>query len=118
MNVAKGHLRKSLRRGLRHESAERLAQPLRELGTLVTDFTGRMPYRETQRLFDTQTPFGAKRCIWTSRFLTKGDIDGEIGELAIEIGKLVDVRQELDVPAELLDTRRESLELIDRQHRL
>lgn len=53
------------------EAAERLAKPLRELGPLVTDFSGRMPYCEIQRLFDTQTPFGEKRCYWKSRFLTE-----------------------------------------------
>ena len=53
------------------KAAERLAKPLRELGTLVTDFSGRMPYCEIQRLFDTQTPFGEKRCYWKSRFLTE-----------------------------------------------
>lgn len=53
------------------EAAERLAKPLRELGTLVTDSSGRMPYSEIQRLFDTQTPFGEKRCYWKSRFLSE-----------------------------------------------
>lgn len=52
-------------------TAERLAKPLRELGPLVTDFSGRMSYCELQRLFDTQTPFSEKRCYWKSRFLTE-----------------------------------------------
>lgn len=63
-------------------AAERLARPLRELGTLVTDFSGRMPYCEIQRLFDTQTPFGEKRCYWKSRLLT--DLPDEMIDLAME----------------------------------
>jgi FAD/FMN-containing dehydrogenase len=47
--------------------------PLRELGTLVADFSGRMPYVEVQRLFDTITPFGERRCYWKSRFLATLD---------------------------------------------
>lgn len=64
------------------EAAEQLAKPLRELGTLVTDFSGRMPYREIQRLFDTQTPFGEKRCYWKSRFLT--DLPDAMIDMAME----------------------------------
>ena len=64
------------------KTAERLAKPLRELGTLVTDFSGRMPYCEIQRLFDTQTPFGEKRCYWKSRFLT--DLPDAMIDLAME----------------------------------
>ncbi len=64
------------------EAGERLAKPLRELGTLVTDFSGRMPYSEIQRLFDTQTPFGEKRCYWKSRFLT--DLPDAMIDLAME----------------------------------
>lgn len=65
--------------------AERLAKPLRELGTLVTDFSGRLPYCEIQRLFDTQTPFGEKRCYWKSRFLT--DLPDAMIDLAMENAK-------------------------------
>ena len=64
------------------EAAERLARPLRELGTLVTDFSGRMPYCDLQRLFDAQTPFGEKRCYWKSRFLT--ELPDEMIDLALE----------------------------------
>lgn len=51
------------------EAAEELAKPLRELGTLMTDFSGRMNYSDVQRLFDEQTPFGAMRCYWKARYL-------------------------------------------------
>lgn len=64
------------------KAAEKLAMPLRELGTLVTDFSGRMPYCEIQRLFDTQTPFGEKRCYWKSRLLT--DLPDAMIDLAME----------------------------------
>lgn len=42
---------------------EALLQPLRELGNLVTDFSGRMPYCDVQKLFDTLMPFGDFRCL-------------------------------------------------------
>ena len=64
------------------ESAERLAQPLRELGTLVTDFSGRMPYCDIQRLFDAQTPFGEMRSYWKARYLT--ELPDEMIDLAME----------------------------------
>ncbi len=53
------------------DAAEELVKPLRELGPLVTDFTGRMNYVDVQRLFDAQTPFGAMRCYWKARYLTE-----------------------------------------------
>lgn len=53
------------------EKAEALAEPLRELGPLVTDFSGRMAYADIQRLFDAQTPFGEMRCYWKARYLTE-----------------------------------------------
>jgi FAD/FMN-containing dehydrogenase len=52
------------------DEGERLLAPLRELGELVTDFSGRMPYVEVQQLFDTVIPFGAHRCYWKSRYLS------------------------------------------------
>ena len=54
-------------------AGEALLAPLRELGTPVADFSGRMPYAEVQRLFDTITPFGERRCYWKSRFLDRLD---------------------------------------------
>lgn len=49
---------------------EALLQPLRELGPMVTDFSGRMNYCDVQQLFDTLMPFGAYRCYWKARYLT------------------------------------------------
>jgi FAD/FMN-containing dehydrogenase len=62
--------------------AEELAKPLRELGTLGTDFSGRMVYSDIQRLFDAQTPFGAMRCYWKARYLT--ELPDEMIDLAME----------------------------------
>ncbi len=64
------------------DAAEALAKPLRELGPLVTDFSGRMPYNDIQRLFDAQTPFGEMRCYWKARYLT--DLPDEMIDLAME----------------------------------
>jgi FAD/FMN-containing dehydrogenase len=51
------------------EEGEALLQPLRELGTLVTDFSGRMNYSDVQQLFDTLMPAGEFRCYWKARYL-------------------------------------------------
>lgn len=58
-------------------AGEALLAPLRELGPLVADFSGRMPYVDVQRLFDAITPFGQRRCYWKSRYLAALD-DGAI----------------------------------------
>lgn len=49
---------------------ETLLQPLRELGSMVADFSGRMNYCDVQQLFDTLMPFGDFRCYWKARYLT------------------------------------------------
>jgi FAD/FMN-containing dehydrogenase len=51
------------------EEGEALLQPLRELGELVTDFSGIMPYCDIQVLFDQVIPFGQHRCYWKSHYL-------------------------------------------------
>lgn len=60
---------------------EVLMQPLRELGDMVTDFSGRMDYCEVQTLFDTLMPAGDFRCYWKARYLT--DLTDEMIDLAI-----------------------------------
>jgi FAD/FMN-containing dehydrogenase len=50
---------------------EALLQPLRELGTMVTDFSGRMNYCDVQQLFDTLMPAGEYRCYWKARYLAE-----------------------------------------------
>lgn len=49
---------------------ERVLAPLRNLGTLAADFSGRMPYVDAQKLFDPLFPTGAFRCYWKSHLLT------------------------------------------------
>lgn len=48
---------------------ERLLQPFRELGAMVADFSGQMPYCEVQQLFDAVIPFGQHRCYWKCHYL-------------------------------------------------
>ncbi len=55
---------------------ERLTQPLRELGGMVTDFSGRMNYCDMQQLFDTLMPAGQYRCYWKSHYLS--GLDDEV----------------------------------------
>jgi FAD/FMN-containing dehydrogenase len=51
------------------DQGEKVMQPLREQGELITDFSGQMPYCEVQTLFDTIIPFGQHRCYWKCRYL-------------------------------------------------
>lgn len=64
------------------DAAEELARPLRDLGPMVTDFSGRMAYADVQRLFDAQTPFGEMRSYWKARYLT--DLPDAMIDLAME----------------------------------
>jgi FAD/FMN-containing dehydrogenase len=50
---------------------EALLQPLKELGTMVADFSGRMNYCDVQQLFDTLMPAGEYRCYWKARYLSE-----------------------------------------------
>lgn len=49
---------------------ERILQPLRELAEPVIDLSGQLGYCDLQKLFDTQTPFGQRRCYWKSHYLS------------------------------------------------
>lgn len=60
---------------------ERLLKPLRELGEMSADFSGRMTYCEVQQLFDTLMPAGEFRCYWKARYLT--DLTDEMIDLAM-----------------------------------
>ena len=51
------------------DEGEKLMQPLREQGELVTDISGQMEYCELQKLFDTMMPAGDFRCYWKSHYL-------------------------------------------------
>lgn len=61
---------------------EALLQPLRELGDMVTDFSGRMDYCDVQQLFDTLMPAGQYRCYWKARYLK--DLPDDMIDLAIK----------------------------------
>lgn len=60
---------------------ETLLLPLRELGEMSTDFSGRMNYCDVQQLFDTLMPAGDFRCYWKARYLT--DLTDEMIDLAL-----------------------------------
>lgn len=64
------------------EEGEALLQPLRELGGLVADFSGRMDYCEVQKLFDTLMPAGEFRNYWKARYLS--DLPDEMIDLAMK----------------------------------
>ena len=51
------------------DEGEKLLQPLRDQGELVTDFSGQIEYCELQKLFDTLMPAGDFRCYWKSHYL-------------------------------------------------
>lgn len=63
------------------EEGETLLQPLRDLGDMVTDFSGRMNYCDVQQLFDTLMPFGDFRCYWKARYLA--DLPDDMIDLAM-----------------------------------
>ena len=52
------------------DEGEKVMQPLREQGALVTDFSGQMSYCEVQTLFDELIPAGQYRCYWKCHFLS------------------------------------------------
>jgi len=64
------------------DEGEALLQPLRELGDMVTDFSGRMNYCDVQQLFDTLMPFGDFRCYWKAGYLT--DLPDAMIDLAMK----------------------------------
>jgi hypothetical protein len=64
------------------EEGEALLQPLRELGEMVTDFSGRMNYSNVQQLFDALMPAGKYRCYWKARYLR--DLPDEMIDLAMK----------------------------------
>ena len=53
------------------DEGEKLMQPLRELGEMVTDFSGKMEYCDVQMLFDELMPSGQFRCYWKCHYLDR-----------------------------------------------
>ncbi|MGH6906956.1 MAG: FAD-binding oxidoreductase [Aestuariivirga sp.] len=68
------------------EEGERVVAPLRNFGTPLVDFSGRMPYRTIQSLYDALFPKGRDRCYWKSTYL-KGLDDKVIGEITAQLAK-------------------------------
>ena len=62
------------------DEGERVVQPLRSFGEPLVDFSGRMPYRTIQTLYDGLFPKGRDRCYWKSTYL-KGLDDDVIREI-------------------------------------
>lgn len=67
------------------DEGEKITQPLRDLGDMVTDFSGQMNYCDVQQLFDTLMPAGDYRCYWKCHFL--GDLSDEMIDAAIANAK-------------------------------
>ena len=57
------------------DAGERITQPLREFREPMLDFSGRMPYRTLQTLYDGIFPKGRDRCYWKSTYLRGLDDD-------------------------------------------
>jgi FAD/FMN-containing dehydrogenase len=68
------------------EEGERLVQPLRSFGEPLVDFSGRMPYRTIQTLYDGLFPKGRDRCYWKSTYL-KGLGDDVISEITLRMAQ-------------------------------
>src|SRR5215467_13482978 len=65
---------------------ERLSEPLRRFGEPLADFSGRMPYRTLQTLYDGLFPEGRDRCYWKSTYL-KGLDDSTIRAITSGLSK-------------------------------
>jgi FAD/FMN-containing dehydrogenase len=68
------------------DEGERIVRPLREFGTPLIDFSGKMPYRAIQSLYDSLMPKGRDRCYWKSTYLT-GLGDEVIEDIVIRLAR-------------------------------
>ena len=68
------------------DDGERVMRPLRSFGEPLLDFSGRMPYRVLQTLYDGLFPKGRDRCYWKSTYLSGLD-DDVIGEITTRLAK-------------------------------
>ncbi len=68
------------------EEGERVVQPLRSFGEPLVDFSGRMPYRTIQTLYDGLFPKGRDRCYWKSTYLKNLD-EAVIPEITSRMAK-------------------------------
>jgi FAD/FMN-containing dehydrogenase len=65
---------------------ERVIAPLRALGDTLLDFSGPMPYRTIQTLYDAIFPSGRDRCYWKSTYL-KGLDEKVVSDVAAHLSK-------------------------------
>lgn len=68
------------------DEGEELVRPLRQFGEPVVDFSGKMPYRTIQTLYDALVPKGRDRCYWKSLYLTGLD-DAVITDIVSRLGE-------------------------------
>jgi FAD/FMN-containing dehydrogenase len=68
------------------DEGEAVVEPLRNLGKPLLDFSGRMPYRTIQTLYDGLFPKGRNRCYWKSTYL-KGLDDAIIREITARLAE-------------------------------
>ena len=64
---------------------ERVAAPLRQFGQPLADFSGALPYRTIQTMYDALFPKGRDRCYWKSTYL-KGLDDDVIRDITSRLG--------------------------------
>lgn len=68
------------------DDGERITQPLRGFSEPLLDFSGRMPYRVLQTLYDGLFPKGRDRCYWKSTYLKSLDTN-TIAEITKQLAK-------------------------------
>jgi FAD/FMN-containing dehydrogenase len=68
------------------DEGEQVVAPLRNLGAPLIDFSGRMPYRTIQMLYDGLFPKGRDRCYWKSTYLKSLD-DAVIREITSHLAE-------------------------------
>ncbi len=68
------------------EEGERIVAPMRAFGETLLDFSGPMPYRTIQTLYDAIFPKGRDRCYWKSTYLKALD-DGIIREITAHLAR-------------------------------
>ena len=64
------------------DEGEKIMQPLREQGDLITDFSCQISYCEMQKLFDELMPAGDFRCYWKSHYMD--ELSDEMIEAALK----------------------------------
>jgi FAD/FMN-containing dehydrogenase len=68
------------------DEGERVVAPLRNFADPLVDFSGRMPYRTIQTLYDALFPEGRDRCYWKSTYL-KGLDNAIIRDITTRLAK-------------------------------